>query len=186
MEEQEFSTRQEIPEKPVSLWKQAMTYGLYYAVVSIIISIALYAAGAMMAKPVQYISIAVMIAAVVLIQLHYRKTLGGYITYGQSLVIAILSMFLAAIPIAMFTFILYKYIDPGLIDQLRMMAEEKLVEQGKLSQEQIDAALAITSKFQTPLTISLGQIFNLPLMGLIIGLISSIFIKKVEPDKIFE
>lgn len=186
MEEQESTTMQEAPVIKNPLWKQAMMYGIYYAVLSIVLSVILYAAGLMMAKPMQYVSIAILIAAIVLIQLHYRKMLGGYISYGQSLVIALLSMLFAAIPIALFTYILYKFIDPGLLDQIRMMTEEKLMEQGKLSQEQIDAAMAVSSKFQSPLLISLGQLFNVPIMGLIIGLITSIFIKKESPDKIFE
>jgi cobalamin synthase len=186
MEEQELTGPQETAEKKSSVWKSAMTYGLYYAIFSIVLSVIIYAAGLMMSKPVSYVTMAIMIVVVVLIQLHYRKSLGGYITYGQSLAISVLSMLCTAIPIAIFTYILYKYIDPGLLEQIKMATEEKMLAKGNLSQEQVDAAMTITSKFQTPVTIAFGQIVSLPLMGLIIGLITSIFIKKASPDKIFE
>ncbi len=186
MEEEVFKENQEIIVSRPPLWKQALTYGIYYAILSILISIIMYATGSMMSKAVSTVSMVIMVVAIVLIQLHYRKSTGGFVTYGQSLVIALLSMVFAAIPIAIFTFILYKFIDPSLIEQLRLVAEERLVEQGNLSQEQIDTALSFSSKFQTPVTIALSQFINLPLTGLIIGAISSIFIKKESPDKIFE
>ncbi len=185
MEEQSANYVQGTAEPAQPMWKHAINYGLYYAALSIVISVIVYMTGSMTAKPVQWITTVVMIVAVVLIQLHYRKTLGGFISYGQSVGIAVLSMLMAAVPIAIYTFCLYKFIDPGLLDQIKLAAEEVLVERG-MSEEQINMAMSISSKFQTPTTISLSSFINLPLMGVIIGLISSIFIKKQSPDIIFE
>lgn len=185
MEDLAEYNEQEMSEPGRPMWKYAVTYGLYYAILSIVITVIMYITGSMMAKSVQWITSLVMLATIVLIQLHYRKTLRGSISYGQSLGVAVLSMVFAAIPIAIFTWALYKFIDPGLLDMIRLTAEEQLVEQG-LSEAQIDAALTISSKFQTPAILAVSQFFNLPFMGVIIGLISSIFIKKQNPDKIFE
>ncbi|HNZ68267.1 MAG: DUF4199 domain-containing protein [Prolixibacteraceae bacterium] len=169
-----------------SLWKQAATYGIFYALLSILISVIVYATGSMMSEPVQYITILVTIVAVILIQLHYRKMLGGTISYGQAVGIVVLSLLFAAIPVGIYTYCLYKFIDPGLIDQMMLNMEEKLVEQGSLSQDMIEDYLTLFSKFQTPGFMGMSQVLNLPLTGLIIGLISSIFVRKVSPDKIFE
>lgn len=46
--------------------------------------------------------------------------------------------------------------------------------------------MAFSSKFQTPAILAFSQFFNLPLTGVIIGLISSIFVKKQSPDNIFD
>lgn len=54
------------PEKS-GLWKSAMTYGLYYAIISIAITVAFYATGNMTSKVSQWLGIAIMIVAVVLI-----------------------------------------------------------------------------------------------------------------------
>ena len=186
MEEQSENGFQETSGPKPSIWKQAITYGIYFAILSILLTVILYATGSMMSKSVQYISILIMIIAIIIIQLHYRKSLGGDITYGKSLTIAVLSMLFAGIPIAIFTYVLYAYIDPALIEQIRLATEEKLVEQGRLSQEQINATMAMTSKFQTPGIMGASQLLNTPLIGLIIGLITSIFIKKESVDKIFE
>jgi Protein of unknown function (DUF4199) len=186
MEEETFTGQNEPAAPAPSFWKSAMSYGLYYGILSIVLSVILYAAGLMIASWVQWISIAIMIAVILLIQMHYRKTIGGFITYGQSLGIAVASMFCASFLIAIFTYILYKFIDPGLIDQINMFTEEKMAQGGKMTQEQIDMAMSFSKKFQTPPVIAISQIFSLPLIGLIIGAISSIFVKKESPDKIFE
>lgn len=183
MEEKEISTAGD--ETKSTIWKSAATYGMYFAILSILVTIVLYVTDSMMWKPFQYIYYALIIIFIVWVQLHFRKSLGGYISYGQSLGIAVLSMLFAAIPIAVFTYILYKFIDPGLIDQLKLAAEEQLVGKG-LPEEQLEAALTLTSKLQTPGILSASQLLNLPFNGLIVGLISSIFIRKESSDKIFE
>lgn len=185
MEEVNY-TGQEETSPAQSFWRSAMTYGLYFGILNVVLSIILYAAGMTMASWVQYISIAIMIAALILIQIHYRKVLGGYISYGQSLGIAVASMFCASFLTAIFSYILYKFIDPGLIDQIMLLQEEKMVQHGKATQEEIDLALSFMKKFQTPAILSISQIFSLPLMGLIIGAVSSIFIKKESQEKFFE
>ena len=185
MEEQPVYNELETAENEKPMWKHAVTYGLYFAVAYILISVVVYITGAMNSKPVTWITNIVMIVAIILIQIHYRKTLGGFISYGQSVGIAVLSMLMAAVPIAIYTYALYKFIDPALLDQIKMMTEEQMVNRG-MPEEQLDAALAMSSKFQTPGIIAFSQFFNLPLTGVIIGLITSIFIKKQSPDKIFE
>ncbi len=165
-------------EQKVSVWKSAMTYGLYFAIASILVSVVFYVTGNPFSKGAQFASYGVMIVGVVLIQLAYRKALGGSMTYGQGLVIALLSFLFASIIMAIYTILLYEVIDPGLKEQLRLFTEQKMVEQGKLSQEQIDAALTMTQKFQTPVFMAISSLFSYTFLGLIIGLITSIFIQK--------
>lgn len=172
------------PEKP-NLWKSALNYGLYYALVSIALTVVFYATGNMTSKLNQWLGIVVMIAAVVIIQLAYRKSLGGYMTYGQALVIAILSMVVASVIGAVFTFVLYKFIDPGLLDQLMLQTEERLYQQG-MPEAQIEAALAMSRKMQTPAIMSVMAVFGGAFMGLVIGAIAAIFTKKQSPTAIFE
>ena len=170
-------------EKP-GLWKSAMTYGLYYAIVSIVVTVAFYATGNMTSKVSQWLGIAILIVAVVLIQLAYRKQLGGSMTYGQGLGIAVLSIAVASVIGAVFTFVLYKFIDPGLLDQLILQTEEQLYERG-MPEAQIDAALAVSRKMQTPGIMAIMAVFGGALMGLIFGAIAAIFTKKQSSEAIF-
>ncbi len=170
---------------PVPMWKSALTYGVYYAVLGIAITVIFYATGNILSKALQPVGVAIMVAAIVAIQLTYRKQLGGYISYGQALSVAVFSMFFASVISSVFTYLLYAVIDPGLIEQIRLATEEQLYERG-MSDEQIAAAMQISAKFQSPLIIAISGLFAAPFFALIIGLITSIFIKKNDPEKIFE
>jgi hypothetical protein len=167
------------------VWKSAINYGLFYAVVSIIITVIFYVTGNMTSKLAQWSGILIMIAAVVLIQLAYRKELGGYMNYGEALVIGLLSMIVASAIAGIFTFVLYKFIDPALIDQMRLFTEQQMYERG-VPDSQIDAAMAIATKFQTPLFLFISSLFSGIFMGLILSAIAAIFTKKKSPDAIFD
>lgn len=184
MEQEVLNVNTDFEPEKQSVWKSAMTYGLYYALVSIALTIVFYATGNMASKLNQWLGIIIMIAAVVIIQLAYRKSLGGYMSYGQALVIAILSMVFASIIGAVFTYVLYKFIDPGLLEQIMLQTEEKLYQQG-MPEAQIETALAVSRKMQTPGIMAIMAVFGGAFMGLVIGAIAGIFTKKQSPDTIF-
>jgi len=161
-----------------------MLYGLYIGIVLILVSVVYYATGNSFAKSAQYVSYLVMIAGVVFIQINYKKSLGGTMSYGQGLVIALLSMIVAGILAAIYTILLYKVIDPSLIDQMRAFTEEQMLKKG-ISEEQMEAAMAVASKFQKPVFMAVMSIVTYAFLGLIIGLIASIFTQK-KPAEIVE
>lgn len=66
------------------------------------------------------------------------------------------------------------------------MAEEQLVTQGKLPEEQIEMAIQMVSKFQSPMILLVMGIFGGALAGLIISLITSIFTQKRPADPFAE
>jgi len=165
-------------EKPVSLWKSSLTYGLYLGIVLILVSVAYYATGNTFSKSVQWITYAVMIAGVIYAQLSYRKSLGNTMTYGQALGVGVLTMVFASVISGFFTYLLYSVIDPSLQEQLRLNMEEQIVRQGNVPEEQIDMAVEMASKFQKPAMMFVMSIFGGALMGVIISLITSIFTQK--------
>jgi hypothetical protein len=181
METELMKENTEIQPENQGLWKTSVIYGLYYALVSIALTVVFYATGNMTSTVFQGLGIVVMIAAIVIIQISYRKSLGGWMTYGQGLSIGLVSMVAGSVIVAIFTFILYKFIDPELIAQIKLMTEEKFYQQG-MSDEQIRATMAFTEKFQTPAIISFMTIVNFAIMGLIISAITAIFTKKQSPD----
>ena len=171
-------------QQSTSLWKSAITYGIYVGIASILVSVILYVSNSLYAGFAQWLSIAVLIAAIVLVQLNYRKGLGGFMTYGQALSIAVLSMLFASVLTGIYQFVLTSFIDPTLQDQARQMVEQKMAQNGKLSEDQIQAAVNMAMKFQKPVVVLIMGLFMGPLMGLIIGLITSIFTKKVQAEPV--
>jgi hypothetical protein len=161
-----------------TFWKSAMVYGLYLALVLTLFSVILYVTGLILNPKLGYISIVLTIAGIVFAQITYRnKELNGAITYGQSLGFGVAIMLFAGIVTALYTLVLYTFIDPSLIDQTKAIQEEAMLAKN-LTQDQVDAAMAITSKMMTPAIMSIMGLLGSVFSGTIISLITSIFVKK--------
>ena len=173
-------------QKPVSLWKSSLTYGLYLGIAMILVSVIYYATGNTFAKSAQWVTYGVMIAGVIIAQLSYRKLLGEVMTYGQALGIGVLTMVFASVLNGFYTYLLYGIIDPSLQEQLRLSIEEQIVRQGKVPEEQIDMAVEMATKFQKPAIMFAISIFGGALIGLVISLITSIFTQKKPKEDFSE
>ncbi len=173
-------------EKPVSLMKSSLTYGIYLGIVSILFSVVLYVLGFTFEKWVQYASYPITIAAVIWVQIAYRKSLGGEMTYGQALGIGLMTVVFASALSAIYTYILFVVIDPSLQEQLRLVTEQRIVEQGNVPEEQLDTVVEMTAKFQNPPILAVFTLFGGALIGLIISLITGIFTKKNPSDEVPE
>ena len=173
-------------QKTASIWKSSLMSGIYLGIVMILISVVFYVTGNPFSKVAQWIGYAVMIAGIVLSQVSYKKTLGGTMTYGQALGIGVLTMAFASVLSSIYTFLLYQVIDPSLQEQLRLFTEEQIVKQGNVPEEQMDMAMNVATKFQTPVMMLVMGIFGGAFMGLIISLITSIFTQKKPKEEIIE
>lgn len=173
-------------EKSASLWKSSFTSGIYLGIVLILISVILYVAGFTFEKWVQFITYPILIAGAVYAQLSYRKSLGGEITYGQSLGVGVMAIVFASVLSSIYVYLLYTVIDPGLMEQLRVVTEQRIVEQGKVSEEQLDTVMNMAMKFQTPPIMAVMGVLGGALIGLIISLITAIFTKKNPSDEVPE
>ena len=168
-------------------FKTAYIYGLYIGIASIIFSAILYVAGQSFNQTLAYLSSIIVIVGVIWSQINYRKLQDGVLTYGQGVGVAVLAMLFAGILSAIYTILLYKVIDPALYDQYLLFVEEtttnKLMERG-LSDQQIAQTLELTKRFQNPIILAIGALVNSVIVGLIVGLITSIFVKKKPVDPV--
>ena len=165
-----------------SIWKSSVTSGLYLGIALILVSVIFYVTGNMFVKLESVFGYAIMIAGVVMAQISYRKSLGGTMTYGQALGMGVLTVLFASILTGIYTYLLYTVIDPSLQEQLRIFTEEQIVKQGRVPEEQMEAALEMQAKFQKPVMMLIMSIVGGTLIGFIISLITSIFTKKVPKD----
>ena len=162
----------------VSLWKSSLSFGLYLGLALVIVSVGYYATGNMFDNSVQWVTYGIMIAGIIIAQLQYRKSLGGFMTYAQALGIGLLTMLFASVITGFFTYILYAVIDPSLQDQMKLAMEEQLVRQGNISEEQLDMAVEMASKFRKPAIMFFMNIIGGAFIGLLISLLTSIFTQK--------
>lgn len=171
-------------EKSVSIWKSAMVSAVYLSVALILVSVIFYVTGNTFSKTAQYLTYPVMIAGIIWAQISYKKTLGGTLTYGQAVGVGVLTMTFAGVITGLYTFLLYQVIDPSLQEQLRIFTEEQMLQQRGVSEEQLEMAVNMATKFQTPLMMFIMAIFRGAFMGLIVSLLTAIFVKKNASDEI--
>jgi len=163
-----------------SLSKTAMFYGAIIGVSLVIYTFIVYLAGLTTSKAIGFIQYIIIIGGIYYATKKYRdENLKGYISYGKALGFGTFTIFFASLIVGFFTYILYAFIDPSLIDKILAISEEAMTKQG-LTDEQIDMALEMTKKFTSPLFLTFSTIFGLSLMGFIFSLITSIFIKKKD------
>lgn len=173
-------------EQKSTFWTSAMVYGLYLALVLTLFSVILYVSGLILNTKVSYASFVLVIAGIVIAQINYRnRELNGVITYSQALGFGVAIMFFAGIVSALYTLILYSIIDPGLIDQMKIMQEEALLQKG-LSDDQIEATMVMTSKMMTPAWMSIMGLIGSVFSGTIVSLVTSIFVKKQPNEDAFD
>ena len=165
-------------QKSSPLLKSSLTHGIYIGIALVLISVIIYVLGYSFESWVQFTSYPIIIGGVIWAQLAYRKNLEGSMTYGQAVGIGFLSLLFAGIISAIYTYLLYKVIDPSLHEKLMIFTEQKILEQGRVQEEQLDMVMNITKKFMTPFVLSLQLILYSAIGGLIISLITAIFTKK--------
>ncbi len=168
--------------KPRSLFQNSLIWGLITGGMLILFSLFLYIFDLMGNKSMAYFSYLLIVLGLVLGTLQYRnKSLGGYISYGQSLASGVLIALFAGIISALFTFIFFTYVDPAAYQAIVNAQFEKVANDLSakgLTDEQIDNAIEMGKKFSSPLITTLSSMFMTPLVGTILMLIISIFIKK--------
>ena len=173
-------------EQKSTFWKSAMIYGLYIGIFFTLFSVLLYVTGQTTNKALGYISFPLYALAIVLAQIHYRNSeLNGVISYGQAVGFAVAAMLFSGIISALYTMILYSFIDPGLVQQMKTIQEEALMQKG-MTEEQVDAAMSIMSKMMTPGYMSIMGLVGSVFIGTIVSLVSSIFVKKLPGEDAFD
>ena len=173
-------------QKTTSVWKSSLMSGVYPGIALILVSVVFYVTGNTFAKPAQWVGYAVMVAGIVLAQIGYKKVLGGTMTYGQALGVGVITMLFASIISSIYTYLLFEVIDPSLQEQMRLFTEEQIIKQGNVPEEQMEVAVNMAAKFQTPIMMLVMGIFGGTFIGLIISLITSIFTKKNPTEDVVE
>jgi hypothetical protein len=165
-------------EEKVNVWKANLTNGLILALAGIVFSLLLFFLDLSLNKTVGYINIPIQLVLLYFLLKSYRDNfMHGQISYGQSVGAGVVIFVYYAIIMAIFTYILWKVIDPGLAKKSMALSEEAMVKKG-LPQAAIDTGMAFTAKIMKPGIMAIFTIFGSMFFGVIYTLLVSIFIKK--------
>jgi hypothetical protein len=167
-------------EKTASAGQSALYYALLTGVALILTHLILYIAGISQDTVGQVISFVIFVLAIIVVQLDFRnKKLGGFISYGKAVKIGFLSILFASVIMAIYMFIYLSYINPGEMTQRLLDAQQQIYNYG-LSPEQEASQLEMQEYIHTPTVYAIFTIVGYAVMGIVVALITAIFVKKEE------
>lgn len=165
-------------EEKVSVWKANLTNGLILGFIGIAYSLLMYFLDLSFNRVQGYIFMVILIVTLFYLVKSYRDNyLHGFTTYGQAVGAGVVIFLYYSIISAIFTYILYTVIDPGLTAKNLAFAEEMLARRG-MPQEALDAAMSFQEKFIKPEIIAPFSIFGNMITGTIMSLLVAIFVRK--------
>ncbi|HWS00651.1 MAG TPA: DUF4199 domain-containing protein [Prolixibacteraceae bacterium] len=162
----------------------SMMHGLYLGLALIMNTLIFYVSGNPFSDFSGLLTYAILIAGIAFAMWTFAKlnTEEG-LPYSRALGLGTLVSLFGSLIFAFFTYILYKFIEPGLIEKMLAMMEEKMLAQG-YKDELIEKMLGAQKQFITPAIMSFGQVFTVTFLGFLFSLILAIFFKK-EPENPF-
>jgi hypothetical protein len=165
-------------EKNVSVWKANLTSGLILGLAGIVYSLVMYFLDLSLNKTQSYVFMLILAVLLFFLVKSYRDNyLYGYITFGKAFGSGVVIFLYYSIITAIFVYILFSIIDPGLVAKQLAASEEMLSKRG-MPQEAMDAAMKFQQKIMTPPIMAFFSIFGNMLWGAIIALIVAIFVRK--------
>lgn len=165
-------------ENKVSVWKANLNNGIILGLAGIVFSLILWFTDQTLNKSLGYIWLLVIIVALFMMIKSYRDNyLKGFITYGQSLGAGVIIILYYAVISALFTYVLYKFIDPGLIDKMLLAAEETMIARG-IPESAMEQGLKVQEKIMKPGFLAATSILSTVLTGTLISLLVSIFTRR--------
>ncbi len=167
-------------DKDHSTFKLAIQPGLYIGLVSVALSLILWATipDLQLRSKLGYIVLAIVAFMFYRYTISYREVnMGGEITYGESFKFQISMTVVYSAISTIYAYLLFTVLDPSMIENIREMAAEELYKQN-MAEEQIEAAIEMQSMFMTPEFMTVSTVFATFFTGLLLALIVSFFTKK--------
>jgi hypothetical protein len=165
------------------MFRAAATNGGIIGVVSILFIVITYLTGDIYSGKswLNWVSLAASVGLLVYFGLKYRQTAcEGYISYGDSFLIMWITYIFAGLVSLAFMVVLQTVIEPEFMDKALEAQRQIMIEKG-MSDSQVDAVLQAGAKFRTPLMIFVFGLVGNALIGLVISLITAIFVHKKRP-----
>jgi len=168
-------------QNPPTVSSVGVRYGLLTGLASVIISFGLNAAH-LDQSPLKWLTMAVLVGGIVLAQREFKQRDGGFMSYGEGLGVGVVVSAIAGVLSAVFTYVYMTVIDPEFVTRIADKARADLEARGGMSAEQMDQALAMSSKFTSAPVLTLGAVIGSVILGLIISLVTSAIIKHTRPE----
>lgn len=159
-------------------WKNAMNYGAILGAIAAGLTLIFYLTQVKALNWIKNISFVFFIyyGTKVLRDKFYN----GFITYGKAVSSGTMITIFAGIILSFFSFVLLNYISPELKEETVRIMEEELLRRG-MSEEEVELFVDAKDSLSNPILVMFSGIFGYSIIGLIISLFTSIFLKN-EPN----
>ncbi|MCB0444103.1 MAG: DUF4199 domain-containing protein [Gelidibacter sp.] len=165
-------------EKP-SIKPIAYSYGLYLALVSIVMLVIMYVANIQKSWPLSIISILLTVLVFVYGIKAYKQKNNGFLSLGDAIKVGLAIAVIGGIIAAIYSYIHYSYIYPEFVEITKDQARTQMLNSNPdMTEAQIEQAMKISGMFTTPLFFSFMSVIGSLFMGLIISLIAGLVMKK--------
>lgn len=164
-------------EKP-SVARIALKWGVILGIALALITLVMYLTDQTTNQWFSALTAVAMVASLVMSMRDFRTLNGGYMAYGEGLSVGSLSSAVAGLISAAFITFYNVVIDPTIQQKAFEQARERMEEQGNLSDEQIEQAMEISQKFQSPGFTFIAGVFGTLIMGFLLSLIVAAFIRR--------
>ncbi|MDX9906164.1 MAG: DUF4199 domain-containing protein [Bacteroidales bacterium] len=154
-------------------------YGVIIALAGIVFSLILFVTGADETQSwMQNLTYIITLAGILWAQYNYRnKYNNGFITYGEAFKIGLLTVLFLSVITSIYTFIFFKFIDPGAMNEIMLKAEQSMLDQGRTDME-IEQGMKFMQMVNNVGWYTFFGFLGTFVIGIIISLITSAFIKK--------
>ena len=159
--------------------------GLYYGLVLVITSLIIYALGMHLDPTGGYINLGILAIALIAFPIigmsAFKKNNGGFMSWGEGVKIGVGIVIIGSLISILYQYAFTTFIEPDFFTQVEEVTRKGLVD-GGLTEEQIDAQIEMTSKFQgTLIGNALGLLF-MAFLSFVISAIASAVKKQSEEE----
>ncbi|MDT0557315.1 DUF4199 domain-containing protein [Ichthyenterobacterium sp. W332] len=161
------------PIKPI-----AYTYGLYSALISIVVLIIMYVANLDKSWILSIASFVLGVLVFVYGIKAYKLSNSNMLSIGQAVKVGLAIAVVGGLISAIYSYVHYEFIYPEFIDMQMDTAREQMLERNpNMTQEQIDQAMSMSSMFMTSTFFSLMSVIGSLIFGLIVSLIAGLIMR---------
>jgi hypothetical protein len=162
-------------------WKPALIYGAIVGFVGILLGVIFYFMDLTGKSWLQWVNLLITFVVVAYCLVAYRKEyLGGFASYGQLFVMALVIGVISTILSSIFSYFLFTVIDPDLLDKIRLMAEDKMLSNPRIPESMQDDMIERFARMFTVKRMLIMGFVSGVLFNAIVGLILAAFIKKED------
>lgn len=167
-------------QEDLPITRVAIKYGLIFGLISSIYSIMLYVFQLETNKFLPYLAWILIIAGIFQAIKDYRTQNQGFVSFGQGLGIGTLTATIMGLIGGMLNTFYITVIDKTPLQRIADMMQENLEKQG-LDDQQIENALEMSQKFQSPGLMFVFSVLGSAFIGLILSLIVSAILQRKRP-----